>query len=194
MGSKKAKICGSFLSLTALLSLLVLAVGTAFARYYTATEAQLVIGNAAEMEQVYFQDLEGALLTDGAWKRGEGAGSYYLDFLLSNGNGAEQYVQQDLHTALRVAATLEEEPAETKVQLLVGSEVYTGAPEPILAGTLLGRQYGEGQLYRFFNEAGEEVSWHLRGGRFSQLEMRLLVTGGAEGTVFTLMTARASER
>lgn len=195
MRTKRVGGRSAFLPLLFVLPLLALtlALGTAFARYYAASEAELLIGNAAELDQVYFLDPDGTPLADGAWKRAGEADTYYLDLLLSNGNGAEQYVQRDLQTALRVVSTVADDPAVTTVRLLVGGEVYTGTPEPILRETVLGRQYGDGYLYRFFNGAGEELNWHLRGGRSSQLRMRLQVTGGAEGTVFTLMTARTAE-
>lgn len=190
---KSNRSCGCFSILTLALTLLALTLmlGTAFARYYAESRVTVEIANAAELEQAYFLSADDSILKDNAWS-GESEGTYFLRFWLSNAKDPNNYVQKDLHIALRVVSTVSESPAE--VRLLSSGGEYIGKPKPITKGTLFWRQYGDGYLYSFYNEAGEELCWTLKGGELSQTEMCLTVTGGTEGAVFSLMTAQAAKQ
>lgn len=174
-----------------LLLALTLTLGTALARYIAEQRVDLTIASAAEQNTVYLRTRSGDPLENGAWS-GWGALSR-LDFALCNAESAESFPQKEQSTTLWLAATVNADTATTVVRLLVGGEEYLGTPKPITEGTVFWRQHGAGDLYRFYNQAGEELVWTLEGGKLSQIDMSLLVTGAAEGTVFTLMTARAAD-
>lgn len=195
MGREKTDKIGAYVPLTLALTLLtlILVLGTAYARYCVAGEAVLEIANAAEMEQAYLLSVAGDHLEDDAWND-EADGTYFLHFLLSNAATPEYYVQKDMNIALRIASTVSDREGPAEIRLSVEGDEYIGEAKPIAKGTVLWRQYGEGHLYCFYNEAGEELYWTLKGGRYSQTEMCLTVSGGAEGTVFTLMTVQAAKQ
>lgn len=184
---------GFLLPVALILLALTLMLGTAYARYCAVSESALEIANAAEMEQAYLLSADGNFLEDDAWSH-EGEGTYFLHFLLSNAAVPDYYVQKDLDIALRVASTVSDQEGTVAVHLSVGGDEYVGEARPITKGSILWRQYGDGHLYYFYNEAGEELYWTLKGGHFSQTEMCLTVSGAAGGTVFTLMTVQAAKQ
>lgn len=193
MRTSRIKEYAPFLTLALALLTLTLTLGTAYARYRAVSVSTLEVANAAEMEQAYLLSADGGFLEDDAWSE-EGEGVYSLHFRLSNAASPERYVQRDLNIALRVASTVSDRDGTAVLRLSVGGDEYIGEGKPITKGTVLWRQYGDGFLYRFFNEAGEELCWTLRGGCFSQTEMSLTVSGGVEDTVFTLMTVQAEKQ
>lgn len=193
MRTSRIREYAPFLTLALALLTLTLTLGTAYARYRAVSVSTLEVANAAEMEQAYLLSADGGFLEDDTWSE-EGEGVYSLRFRLSNAPSPERYVQRDLNIALRVASTVSDRDGTAVLRLSVGGDEYIGEAKPITEGTVLWRQYGDGFLYRFFNEAGEELCWTLRGGCFSQTEMSLTVSGGVEGTVFTLMTVQAEKQ
>lgn len=173
-----------------LLLALVTALSTTLARYVVQQEGALGVASAAEISPVLLCDRYGQPLVNGDWVRQ--GDTCRLDFTLCNAQSEVDIPQNELSTTLRVVSTVDLHGESTVVRLLAGGDTYIGTAEPIIKNTVFWRQYGDGDLYRFYNQAGEELVWTLEGGRLSQMEMTLLVTGAAEGTVFTLTTARAA--
>lgn len=196
-----------FLLMTGLMLLaLTLSFGVAFARYQSLYSVQVNLENTYSADQAYLlgndvsywsldEDFGENYAPADTWIYEEDEDAYYLDFYLSNGNGPDTYAEKDQNVTLQVAATVEDYSTDrqsgTVVKLVVGNEEYIGTAEPIIKGTVFWRQYGEGKIYRFCNEAGEEMSWTLMGGQLSEIPMQLVVAGGEPNTVFTLMTGRA---
>lgn len=174
-----------------LLGLLAMTLGTTFAHYLTAKEATLAI-EGAEETAVCFLAPDGKEL--GAWTRKEDdTNTYQLEFLLSNGTDAENVSQTEQSVSLRLLATASNDAEHTTVCLSADGQEYEGKPTTVTKGSMFWQRYGEGEVYRFYNAAGEELSWNLLGEKLSQVKMTLTVTGGAEGTAFTLMTARTTD-
>ena len=193
-----------FLLMTGLVLLaLTLSFGVAFARYQALYSVQVNLENTYSEDQAYLMGSNESYWSFGenfapanTWFYVEEENAYCLDFCLSNGDGPETYAERDQNVTLRVAATVADYSADlensTEVKLVVGNEEYIGVAEPIIKGTVFWRQYGEGKIYRFCNEAGEEITWTLIGGQLFEIPMQLIVTGGEPNTVFTLMTGRAT--
>lgn len=173
---------------------LALSLGNTFARYQISQEMDVALENTAPADQVYLLDGAGGFQSPGDWVYDKETQSYALDFRLCNGLSGENYASKNQEVSLAVMATVADSAAnketQTLVTLSVGSEDYVGVPSPIIKGTVFWKQYGEGQIYRFYNGAGEEIRCTLVGGQLSEVPMRLTVTGSEPNTAYTLMTDR----
>ncbi len=164
------------LAMTALLTVgaLVAAVGVSYARYRTGQEgyfwfqpnqtAQVYLGYLEEEEFVCYQN---------SWETVEG--TTQLSFAISNGYFDYEYVEKDQQARLRIVASLgawQEESGKT-IYLTVDDQTYTGSAVRIAEGTALYSSFGDGWIFRFLDESGNEPVWDLPGGEFSCIPMVL---------------------
>lgn len=109
------------------------------------------------------------------------ANSYRLNFLISNRRAAKDHCAVDQNASLALFATVGVQLAEDLTIVLTdGQSTYTAIPTPIQEGMMWYEAYGPGWLYRFYNTAGEELSWSLPGSVFALKELSLTVTGQSE--------------
>ena len=73
-----------------------------------------------------------------------------------------------------------------------GQNNYTASPFAIIEGMVDYETYGPGWMYRFYNEAGEELSWPFVGGILQTREFTLTVTGQSEAVAALRLNAYAS--
>lgn len=117
-------------------------------------------------------------LSEDSWEATENGGS--LSFLLANGTGPgeDQWCPYDQDVALTVYLTEGAGEAEQiAVTLRSGGSQYTGVPQRTEEGSALYERYGPGWSVRFYDSAGENVVWPIRGGGFFYREMALDVEG-----------------
>lgn len=178
----------SRLMLTAALFLvigcLVAASGVTFARYRVQQEAGFT-----------FQAEKNAMICLGVEKDGAFAleqstwfetvdGSMELSFAVSNGRSAQVFAQADQMARVRLIATLGAWSAESTGELVltVGEKTYTATAERIPEGSALFSEFGDGWIFRFLNESGEEHTFPLRGGALDYTVMQLRLNGTMHDT------------
>lgn len=171
---------------------LILATGTSFARYRMDQKLPLAM-EARAQDQVYLgrmtleettgepvMDLE----TGSIWQTVDG--ETRLEFTVANGTDGENYAREAQRVYVRLIGTLDVRMNGTGpvLKLLVPPEedgeeaaVYTGVPERIPQGTQLHLTFGDGWIYRFCDENGEEVFQTLEGGALNWMDMKLLMEG-----------------
>jgi len=125
---------------------------------------------------------------------GTGAASVYqLSFLAANGRNARIPCEQDQKVSLAVFATVGVvKPENLTIVLTDGQSSYTAVPFALTEGMADYETYGPGWMYRFYNTAGEELSWPLAGGVFQTREFTLTVTGQSETVTALRLIAYAS--
>lgn len=201
------------LGLTALLSIafLVAATGTTLARYRAQREEEIQI-SVRQPEQIHLgtvnilTDEEPATgedapevteqfvaTTDLTWETQEGVAQ--LKFAVANGTTQTDYSARTQQFQLRMIGTLgiwtESQIPILKLTLFPeeGGEqevTFTATATPIPAGAALHRVYGDGWIYTFLDENGEEVCWQLPGGSLSYLSMTVTAEGELPQTLSLL--------
>lgn len=169
---------------------LMLATGTTFARYRVDTSAAMAM-EARPRDQVLLGKWEtdpqtGKTVfdteTQNTWKTVDGTTA--LEFSVSNGTDEETFAYEDLKVYVRLVASLDirYEGTGPVVKLVAPSQEeegeqveYTGKPERIPEGTQLHLTFGDGWIYRFYDEKGEEVYQTLPGGVLSGMDMKLVL-------------------
>lgn len=157
--------------------------GAAWARYEQSHHAEITFAYQAGEGQIYLEKLEKpAVVQEGETQaETEPTGIYQQEFELSNGIQEQEAYPYDQDVRLTVFATEGlQDPQNCEVTLQEGGLSYIGKASQIAEGTLFYEQYGAGWLYRFYNEAGEELSWHLPGGMLVHRKMALTVNGSSE--------------
>ena len=204
-----------FLLLAAAAALiLLLFFGPARAHFEAAYSGDITLKYDGNVNQVYLlsanRDQDGELITNDAgyvseelsWvalqnEQGEeGVGRYSVTFLLANTNKATVLAAQPQTAKLELVATVGiGSPTALEVTLVNGGNSYTAVPTEITEGSTWYNEFGPGWVYRFYNTAGEELSWNLRGGVFAYHEMTLIVSGdnNNDAALPLLATAEISE-
>lgn len=131
---------------------------------------------------------------EGAVEEGETAeessGIYALRFLLANGRRVGSSADQTQTIALTVFATQGiADPVLLNITLSDGGSTYTAKPMEVKAGSAWHDAYGPGWTYRFYNAAGEELSWTLQGGVPTFREMTLTVSGAGQADALLTLLA-----
>lgn len=163
---------------------LVGACGVTFARYRVQQAADLLF-QAQKNAMVYLGvEQEGAFVCQqSAWQETED-GTMALSFAISNGQSQEVFAQADQTACVRLVASLGAWSAESTGQLIltVGESTYIATAERISEGTALFSEFGEGWIFRFLNDAGEEYTFPLDGGALHYTVMQLTFTDTIQNT------------
>ena len=199
MTEKRIKTATKFqilFTVIVLLSTLILVAGTAWARYESKLSLDLEM-DVQLSKQLYLLSEklsntgEYELLSD--WTSSE-AGEYNLEFLLANGTEKDNVCAYNQAASIEIVATAGvEKPENIQLVLSVGSNNYTAVATEIEKGTSLFTMYGPGWIYRFYNKAGEELSWKLIGGKFNYQKMRIKVTGSSKYPVGLSLVAKSGQ-
>lgn len=176
-------LCGVFMTL---------GLGTALARYEESQSKEVVLEYKAKTDQVYIRSIE-ELDSEGTEDAvTEEENVYVMNFELSNGTSAEEYCSYDQIAALSLFATVGLENPENYTLTLTDSGLtYSASCFEVVEGTTLYSLYGPGWVYRFYNAAGEELTWTLPGGQLINRQMTLTVTGTSELPVALSLIASA---
>lgn len=178
-----------------LMAVSVLFLGRSYARYQESQSYQLELQGNADKAKIYFRTAEeGSYAEAGTWEKvADETGGYALDFRLSNASGENSYGFRTRNVTLQVIASavdLEQQDAQTEITLTAEGQTYQAVGEVIAKSSVLWKHYGDGRIYRFYNAAGEEVSWTLQGGKESNIPMNLHVKNGKTGASYVLITGR----
>lgn len=143
----------------------------------------------------------------GVWPQVPAAWSYttseaLLKFSVSNGYSGEEYSTRDQGVTIELVALLAiEDPENLKVTLTVtdmsdtdeegayvaGESVqYTGVAGEIVAGSRYASAYGEGWIYRFYDEEDNELLLPLEGGALVYKNCTLSVSGTGNASLLSL--------
>lgn len=184
------------LTVMVLLSAFVLVAGTAWARYESKLSLDLEM-DVQLSKQIYLlsdkltESGEYEVLSD--WTSSE-SGEYNLDFLLANGTGKDNVCAYDQTASIEIVATAGvENPENIQLELSVGANNYTAVATEIEKDSNLYTMYGPGWIYKLYNNAGEELSWRLIGGKFNYQKMSIKVTGSSEYPVGLSLIAKSGQ-
>lgn len=158
-----------------------LCVGVTYGRYRAQTVSNLVFAPEG-LSQIYLgQSVE----SDGAltgmpdeWTVSED-GVYSMGFCVSNGDAADSFASEDKMACVRLLAgpALKNGGDKAVLTLTVAGEQgetsYTATPVAIPADTVLYNKFGEGWVFCFYDEEGQELTWKLEGGTRSVIPMKL---------------------
>lgn len=185
---------------------MVLAVGTSLARYRYETQKKLLFEPRAPIAVMVTKLTgTGALDTKTAvgWEKQED-GKLLLNFAVTNVTSAADaeevtWQEQDLEFRVRLVGSLKawtEDQAEDVTEEVILTDgtllqTTTGSPETakekefvaevmrIPENTSLYHSFGDGWVFRFLDEEGEELTWELEGGVLSCVELDITIDASA---------------
>lgn len=177
----------SVLGLAAVLVMLsvILATGTALARYRTKYDRTLQFA-AEKPALIYLGTVDAETeafdpAATGTWERvGD---TMQLHFSVANGTDAEAFAGKTQIFRIRLIGSLGigQEQAMPAIKLMeptiqdgeeaAPAEEYTAEPVQIAEDSLLHSTFGDGWMYCFLDENGEERTWTLEGGAFSRIDL-----------------------
>lgn len=155
---------------------LIAAVGISFARYRTEhgdgisfqvdQRGRLVLGSA---EEDVFTTNQTAWASTDSGKQ--------LQFAVANGTSETDRTTVTQKVSIRVIGSLGawNADSEQKMYLTVAGEQFEAAVIPIVQGTALHTQFGDGWEFRFLDSDGKELTWELDGAQWNYLQMQLSV-------------------
>lgn len=180
---------------------IVMGVGISFARYrndflttsfWFASAASEVIVMHGEVT-----DEQREAVNAGTWPETPASWSYSgsqakLRFSVSNGESAERFASRDQAFSVELVTSLSvEDPEKLDVILTVPREdgtlvEYIGEAEELMEGTRYHTTYGDGWVYRFVDEEGNELSLPLKGGELRYTNCVLTVMGDTSSCLLSL--------
>ena len=179
------------LAVVVLLVSILLATGTAFARYRFRQTSELLFAPKTS-EEVYLWggvvEEDGFLPLPGEFTTDENGQN--LTFLIANGTDEENFAQETKRVQIRMACTLGLGAAKNlTASLTAGEEIYSAVARKIDENSPMHKTFGEGWVYVFVDAEGEELQWALEGGRLSVARMKLTVqaSGGAAASMLQLL-------
>ena len=159
---------------------LLMAVGVSYARYRNDLQGDIRI-QPDQPAQVYLGCVaEGRFVAQqSSWT--EVDGTLQLPFAISNGTAQDAYSQQNQQVRLRVIASLGawSENETDKIHLTVDGQTYTAVAEPIMAGSVLHTQFGDGWILHFQDSEGNEPVWDLAGDQWNHIPMLMYFDAAA---------------
>ncbi|MBO5159526.1 MAG: hypothetical protein J6B94_08045 [Lachnospiraceae bacterium] len=177
--SEKRKAWMRFLTVLLFCStLLILIFGTAYARYEENISKELNFTYQAKSDQIYITTVESS---EAALAAVTGENTQVIEFVLSNGTKEEEHCTYDQIASLAMFATAGMGNTENYVITLHdGGNSYTAKCQEVLKGSAFYEMYGPGWVYRFCNDAEEEVTWQFSGTNYIQRQMFITVEGTSE--------------
>lgn len=184
---------------------MVLAVGTSLARYRYETQKKLLFEPRAPIAVMVTKLTETAALdteTAVGWEKQED-GKLLLNFAVTNvvsiEDGEMTCQEQDLEFRVRLVGSLKawtEDQAEDVTEEVVLTDgtllqTTTGSPETaqekefvaevmrIPENTSLYHSFGDGWVFRFLDDEGQELTWELEGGVLSCVELDITIDASA---------------
>lgn len=180
--------------LTALLMLgcVCLLIGTAWARYRYQQATDLLFASKTASQVYLFGTETSGSFTPIPENLTEATNGQSLDFLVSNGETREKYSTEDQYVQVRLYASLSLGDGDNlSAVLTVGDSAYTAVVRQLDAGSPICESFGEGWVYCFVDENGDELRWFLEGGKLSTVEMKLSINArtGLDSSLLRLMAS-----
>lgn len=171
------------------------AVGVSYARYQV-NQTESVFYTPRQPEQIYIGRMttqgNGETVFDnwtvGSWETVEGQSQ--LAFTVANGTSGLSYAQQDQRVQIRLAGSLGIWDGEETVNVILRSpreaepdedqpqfDEIQGEATRIQKDSPMYSVFGEGWVFTFPDEDGEETTWLLEGGSFSTIPFHILIEG-----------------
>ena len=89
----------------------------------------------------------------------------------------ETVEDRDISAVIRIFASGANIADKVYVRLTSEDSSFIAVPETVNINTPVGKKYGVGVIYRFFDTNGRELVWNLPGGVKTEYEMMVSVTG-----------------
>lgn len=158
-----------------------------YARYETSLDDSELNMQAASGSVYIYGDDNFAPLN--SWIYNDETGEYTVDVVISNAENAERFCMEDQSASLKIFATLGiANPESISIKLIADNEEYTAVPAAVEKNTPLHISYGDGWVFRFYNAAGEELKWTLRGNEVSTEKITVIISGNtAESASLSLI-------
>lgn len=193
MGQKKLDrphILAALLTAILLLGCVCLLIGTAWARYRYRQTTDVEFSQKTADQVYLFGEKTAKGFAPVADTLTETANGQVLDFVVTNGESETQFSKEDQHAYVRLYGSLSLEKGDhLSATLTVGSKQYTAVARRLDADSAICKTFGEGWIYCFTDENGEELCWFLEGGKLSVVDMSLLVNAdtGLDSSLLRLM-------
>ena len=184
---------------------LMISVGTTLARYRVDQEKEILftpknpltvaigVMTKGEAEEEAAFDPNGAIVwteqtVTGGEESAETKNVYVMNFALSNYLDKDKFHQEDLEVRVRLVGSLDawNPDAEGSLTLTDGVLLEDGTPREIVAtvteipeNTAMYHAFGVGWVFQFLDESGRELTWTLKGGQLSCLELKLTLDASA---------------
>lgn len=174
--NRKRKAWLKFMLMLLLCSvMLILILGTAWARYEENVSKEFQMKYQAKTDQIYMKSIELPQNLDVS------EDAYVTAFEISNGTSAEEYCEYSQIAEISLFATIGlENPENYKIVLNDSGQNFEASCTEAVKGTKLYSMYGPGWIYRFYNEAGEELSWMFPGGKHYVRTFTITIEGSSE--------------
>lgn len=193
MGQKKLDrphILAAPLTAILLLGCVCLLVGTAWARYRyrQITDVEFSPKTAPQVHLFGGKTANG--FTPMADTLTEIENGQVLDFVVSNGESQAQFSKEDQHPCVRLYVSLSLGNGDNlSATLTVDGKQYTAVARRLDGESPICQSFGEGWIYCFTDENGEELRWFLEGDKLSAIDMSLLVEvdTGLDSSLLRLM-------
>ena len=151
---------------------MILSIGSAYGRYITALSGD---------NTVTVRPKEEAYVAESEWTGT--AGTYIKTFAFGNAEG-EDVIEKDLAVRVRLFAPADAE--SLTVMLEAEGKVFVANVYQLSEKTPMFNDRGEGNVYKFLDANGEELSFFLEGGQATQYEMAITVLGADSTEGFML--------
>lgn len=179
MGQKKLDrphILAVPLTAMLLLGCVCLLIGSAWARYRYQQTTDLLFAPKTASQVYLFGTQKNGSLTPISESFTETANGQKLDFVVSNGESKTQFSLEDQYVQVRLHASLSLGNGDNlSAVLTVGNTTYTAVMRQLDAESPICESFGEGWVYCFLDANGQELRWHLEGGKLSTVKMTLHV-------------------
>ena len=179
MGRKKLDrphILAAPLAAMLLLGCVCLLIGSAWARYRYQQTTDLLFAPETASQVYLFGAQKNGSFTPMSESLTETANGQKLDFVVTNGESKTQFSPEDQYVQVRLHASLSLGNGDNlSAVLTVGDTTYTAVMRQLDAGSPICESFGEGWVYCFLDANGQELRWHLEGGKLSTVKMTLHV-------------------
>jgi len=171
---------------------IMLTVGVAFGRYRTELDPFEYWFAPRDPDSIYLWGGKTGESFDplpGSWTVDETGST--MPFLVTNGIKSE-FSEKDVTFAVQVAATegiLDGNNLSLELLVVDGENepTYIAQAEKITEKTQFYNEFGEGWLYRFYDEEGKEMTWTLKGGEMSEFSGELQISGMIDSKYFSML-------
>jgi len=173
-----------------LLCCICLLVGTAWARYRYRQITDVEFSPETAPQVYLFGGKTANGFTPMADTLAETENGQVLDFVVSNGESKTQFSKEDQYASVRLYVSLSLGNGDNlAATLTVDSQQYTAVARRLDGDSPICQSFGEGWIYCFMDENGEELRWFLEGDKLSAIDMSLLVEAdtGLDSSLLRLM-------
>ena len=178
-----------------LLCCMIVALGVTFARYHNGEKGSLTFRPYKDSQVCLgYMDEDSFVNAQNDWVQAEE--QLQLSFAISYVSSNRKFAPADQVVCLRVVASLGvwNEEMSSPLSLTVGENTYIATPQRIAENSALYTQFGDGWVFRFYDDEENELQWELVGGQFSCIQGLLCVDAAVGDTSLLRLLAVAEEK